>query len=145
MDASPEFITYHKEFRRHAKVLLQKDKSGWQQFKDMARKLVRQAIQKASNNNGILLVPLVQMVVLKTSIHTLFELDIDKLEDDVVMLIAEKINQLWMKSKSPDLTNSSVYKDQYALKQALQKIFPNTEDTARSNPLNLILPAYETL
>ena len=136
---------YHREFRSNAKALLQRDESGWKHLRDIAQKLVRQRIQTAYNGNGILLVPMVQMLVLKKSIHTLFGLAIDELDNDTILLMAEKINTLWIESKTPDSVNSSVYKDQHALRGALRRTFPDMKDTTRGNPLNLILPAYETL
>jgi len=136
---------YHKEFRRHAISLLQRDGVGWQHLRDVAQKLVRQGIETGDNSDGILLMTLVQKVVLKMSIHTMFGLSIDKLDDATIQLIADKISTLWMGSKNPDAAKILVSKDQHVLKEALRKIFPDMEGTARSNPLNLILPAYETL
>lgn len=137
-------MLYYREFLKQTKALLHRDEIGWQSLTDVVKKFVRQGTQRACND-GVLLVPLVQTISLKTSIYTFFEFAIDEVAEDTILLIAEKINILWIKSKRLDLASGLVCEDQKALRGALRKIFPNMEDTARGNPLNLILPAYETL
>ena len=136
--------SYYRGFRRNARFLVMRDEPGWWRLRDVMLDLVRYESQSAVFNE-ILLVPFVQAVVLKISLHTLFSLPIEELESGTVRLIAEQINRLWVDSKSP-ITSRRFLKDQCVLKKALRTILPVIEeDNPQENPLNLILPAYETL
>ena len=136
---------YYRQFRGHAAGLLQRDAQGWKNLGDVARMVVRQMVEKERQTKKIRLVPLVQVVVLKTSIHAFFELPIDTLDDHIIGVIAETINKLWIASKAPCPTDTSIQRHQHAQREALKRVFPDMDDTPRGNPLNVILPAYETL
>jgi len=138
---------YYREFRRRVELLLKINDERWTHLAHTAMELARSGLQACTTEHDrmeILLVPFVQRMVLKFSMHVLFSVPVDKLDDDDVATIAEKINSLWMSSKSAKPTKS-MRSDQKELRAALQKIFPRAGKTARENPLNLILPAYETM
>ncbi|KAI9789615.1 MAG: hypothetical protein M1816_005924 [Peltula sp. TS41687] len=134
---------YHKQFRQHAQSLLKVDERGWENLKGVAQVLVQQGVRRAAKANEILLVPFVQTVTLKVALHLLFSLDIEGLPDSAIQVIAEKINALWIDSKQQTISNTR-RSDQNALREALKMVIPHSEHP-RDNPLNLILPAYETL
>lgn len=134
---------YHKQFRRHAESLLKMDETGWENLKIVAQVLVQQSIRRVAKANEILLVPLVQTVTLGVAMHVLFSLDTDELTHSAIQVIAQKINTLWIASKQPTISNTWV-SDQNALREALRRVLPCSEQP-RDNPLNFILPAYETL
>lgn len=85
---------------------------------------------------------LAQSVTLKISLHVLFDRNPFQLDNEVIVEIARTINFLWTESK---LTNDPLCADRERLRRALGLIFPEVGSNARQNPLNLILPAYETL
>jgi len=117
----------------------------WRHLAEVAEALVQELTKKAERNGTILLVTAVQVVALKMAIHTLFDIPIDQLADAAVESVAKMINKLWIVSKNREATDTSFQRQQRDLKEALKLIFPAIEDQPRHNPLNLILPAYETL
>lgn len=138
---------HYRQFRRRAELLLKINDQRWKQIAHTATRSARLTFPVCpvnDNRREILLVPFVQRMVLKFSMHVLFSVPVDELDDDAVAIIAEKINSLWVSSKSCKPTES-MHWDQQELRAAMQKIFPQAGDTARDNPLNLILPAYETM
>ena len=136
---------YYRGFMREARLLVAKDEPTWQLMRDLLLVHVRFESQCSTFNETVRLVPLVQAVVLKISMHTLFDLPVEKLEVAKIRLIAERINRLWIESKSKN-TSKRFTKDRGELERTLRTILPVTGlCTPRMNPLNLILPAYETL
>ncbi|KAI9684816.1 MAG: hypothetical protein M1829_000191 [Trizodia sp. TS-e1964] len=138
-------VAYHRQFLKNTRAILNRDSLAWERVRDAALKFVLPDKKINCDSAGFLLVPIVQNIVLKISLYAMFELTDDELDDGDIKLIAETINSLWLKSKSTDLTGVSVCSEQQALRGALRGIFPEMGDAPRDNPLNLILPAYETL
>lgn len=136
---------YHKEFLREAKGLLQQNHGEWQHLGEVAEDLTKRMMREGEQNGNISLVTVVQVVALKIAIHVLFNMPIDRLADGTINSLAKTINKLWIGSKTLKSPDSSFQKHQKDLEDALQEIFPTWEGTPRSNPLNFILPAYETL
>ena len=70
------------------------------------------------------------------------------MDNESILTITNSINTLWIQSKDTKVPSEA---DKRTLKEALAKLFPamNLLETERSdnreNPLNLIIPAYETL
>lgn len=80
---------------------------------------------------------------LKIILHVLFELDPLRLDDRKISNITEGINNLWIQSKGIGMPVES---DKHDLQEALAQVIPQMERSIPcKNPLNLILPAYETL
>lgn len=79
---------------------------------------------------------------LKITLHTLFQLDPMEMEDESIEEITSSINDLWVESKE-SVEPSAPMKNK--LRRALAQFFPNGEFSGPENPLNFILPAYETL
>ena len=134
---------YRKDFRSHAKEKITLDDGRWKTIADLARQLVGTAIpQSGSDIAKMRLDSLAQSVTLKISLHVLFDRNPFQLDDEVVLEIARTINFLWTESKSTIDPSGAVRE---RLRRALGLIFPGVGLNARQNPLNLILPAYETL
>jgi len=136
---------YHKEFLQKARGLLQRKHDDWRHLGEVAKDLTEQMTREGAEKGNISLVTVVQVVALKVAIHVLFDMPIDKLADGTIGSLAKTINKLWIGSKAVKPTDSLLQKHQQDLEEALKEIFLIREDTPRSNPLNLILPAYETL
>lgn len=85
---------------------------------------------------------LAQSVTLKISLHVLFDIDPFQLDDELVVEIAHSINFLWRESK---LANYPSEASREHLRKGLGCILPRVGSSARQNPLNLILPAYESM
>ena len=138
---------YYRHFRRRVELLLKIDEQRWKRLAHTATELTRSGLQDCMVDHmgmEVWLVSFVQRMVLKFSMHVLFDVPLVDLDDDDVATIAEKINSLWLSSKSSKPAES-LHSDQQELRAALKNIFPQTGETARENPLNLILPAYETM
>ena len=138
---------YYRLFRRSVELLLKINEERWKHLAHTATELALSGLRHSpviDNRREVSLVPLLQKMVLKFSMHILFSLPVDELDDDAIAIIAQKINCLWISSKNSQLTKS-MHSDQRDLREALHKIFPQAGETARENPLNLILPAYETM
>lgn len=136
---------YYRGFMRNARLLVAKDESTWRVIRDLMVDHVRFESQSSTINEAVSLVPLVQAVVLKTTMYTLFDLPLEKLDVAKIRLIAVRINSLWIESKSTKKSSRFV-EDRRELERTLRTILPVAKEyTSKKNPLNLILPAYETL
>ena len=78
---------------------------------------------------------------LKIRLHTLFQLDPMDMNDKFIGEITSSINDLWVESKTTVEPSAPTKKK---LRQALARLFPDAEFSREGNPLNFILPAYET-
>ena len=79
---------------------------------------------------------------LKIVLHVLFNKNPFELDKENIVTITESINTLWIQSK--DKSPSETDKD--TLHEALKQLFPEWHSSnKRENPLNLIIPSYETL
>ena len=85
---------------------------------------------------------LVRSISLKITLHTMFKLDPMNMKDESIEEITSSINDLWVESKEQGEPSAST---KNKLTRALAGIFPDVELSGKENPLNFILPAYETL
>ena len=86
---------------------------------------------------------MVRSVCLKIVLHLLFKLEPLRMDDGKISTITELINSLWIQSKG---TGMRVESDKQDLHKALIQLNSQfNPSNPRENPLNLILPAYETL
>lgn len=91
-----------------------------------------------------------QSVALKIALYILFDLNPMTVEESAIGDIALSVNELWQLSKTQHgrIEDQNVLRMQkLKLQHALVKIFPDflPGSDPRKNPLNLILPAFETL
>lgn len=135
---------YRTAFRTDAKERITKlGDADWKLIADLAQQLVRKGIlQPSSCVARCFLDSLVQSVSLKISLHVLFGLSPLELEDEIISEIASSIDLLWRESKHSHIPAKA---DKSRLTSALARIFPQIGPCPQDNPLNLILPAYETL
>ena len=115
---------------------------------DVAKNLVQEAVSHSNLANdgqttSITLDSLVRSVCLKVILHVLFDKSALSLDDKSILIITESINSLWIQSKDTKTPKAS---DKHALREALAQVIPEMMGSdPRKNPLNLIMPAYETL
>lgn len=97
---------------------------------------------------SITLDSLVRSVCLKVVIHVLFDHEPLDMDNESTLTITESINSLWILSKDNKVPSEA---EKLTLKEALAVLLPDMKllETERvdnrENPLNLIIPAYETL
>lgn len=94
-------------------------------------------------NNELPLALVVQSLCLKLALQVLFGVSVQGTGEVHISTLSAEINRIWVASKTED---SPSFESEHKLRNALSAIFPdwNIEDPA-ANPLNFIIPAYETL
>jgi hypothetical protein len=124
----------HNDYKTEVGTLLKPD---WAAVAQTAK-------EQASSYHLGNLVCLVQSFVLKMTINVFFGCDPLKLDDDSVSFVATEINRLWTESKVS--RRAIQWNKQYKLHEALLRLIPDCDPLdPQENPLNLILPAFETM
>jgi hypothetical protein len=124
----------HSEYRNKVGPLLTPDWSS------VARAAQNQANTYFPGN----LVCLVQSFVLKMTINVLFQSDLSMLDNQTISFVAVEINRLWVNSKVPRQT--VYWTRQHKLHKALRQLVPGCDPLdPQTNPMNLIIPAFETM
>ncbi|KAG4431986.1 hypothetical protein IFR05_012537 [Cadophora sp. M221] len=146
---------YHKTFVKQAKELIRTNDNEWTSLAIAAADIVDHdltSLRDESNSEPILLVKFVQSLVFRIVIVKFFPgSDTPSAED--VDFITSKINSHWLASKhSSGEDLMKLLNDKKELLRKLHSfIHPHTQarrciqDPVEDNPLNWILPAYETL
>jgi len=89
--------------------------------------------------------PYVQSLTLRIVLFIMFDVDALALSPTAIEIVTASINDLWKKSKLASTPNDA-FQSQHRFRSALHDLLPDHNlDDPTSNPLNLILPAYETL
>ena len=144
---------FSQEYDADAKVM------QWETVATNATELIRQAVCPSNltvvdEMTFATLDSLVRSVCLKIILHVLYNKDPLRMDDESISTITGKINSLWIQSKERKTPAESdkydlekaLAKDKDDLQNALAKVIPNWDRlNRRENPLNLVLPAYETL
>lgn len=87
-----------------------------------------------------------QVLCLTVVLSIILHVDVDKTQYKDVLKLANAINRIWISSKDADDGRRPSYQTERAFHDILTSIFPNIEiGNPASNPLNLILPSFETL
>ena len=130
---------YRKSFTSKAALKMSAlNEEDWKRIADHAEILVLQGLGRKE----CCLDSFVRSISLKITLHTLFKLDPMEMEDESIEEITSSINDLWVESKK-SVEPSAPMKNK--LRRALAQFLPNGEFSGQENPLNFILPAYETL
>jgi len=145
-DIDNGFTTFDDQYRRDflqdaTKRLSEATKNGWKNIADQACDVASKYVDKFVGKPRCKLEYVVQVVSLKVVFETFFGLDSDVLSDHPMVRIAQGINDLWIKSKSPSDSQAGGAK---MLRQPLKELKLEWTDQ-RQNPLNILLPVYETL
>jgi len=147
-DIDNGFTTFDDQYRRDflqdaTKRLTSATKNGWKTIADQARDLVLEYVGKFARKRKpkCKLQYVVQVVALKVVFETFFGLNSESLEDHPMVRIAQGINDLWIESKSSPESQAGGVK---RLKLPLKELQLEWTDQ-RKNPLNILLPVYETL
>ena len=124
--------------------------SDWQRVANLALELVQNYLKKKPGRFASFeLERLVQSVSLKIALHILHSLDPLDLHDTAINMMAFSINELWHLSKNQASINDGpqAVELKSELQKALATLSPSfpPESDPKANPLNYILPAYETL
>lgn len=133
----------YKEFRKVAASRINITSDKWIHVAEYATTLVRTNVTN-ENQHRLQLFPLVQSLSLKISLYILFDKDPLHIDNRHVSSIAYAINELWEESKNR-ISSGHIQLLQESLQKAILGIFPGQSLAPRDTPMNLIIPAYETL
>lgn len=134
--------TYAREFRGKAiQRLRDVTQGGWSRIRIEVHRFARTYFKKYRSGNKGRLDTIVQMVTLKVVLSVFFEVDEDLMTDEAMLRIAQTINSLWIQSKSSAGSQSGDFRTLEHFLKLLGLDWTNDKD----NPLNMLLPVYETL
>jgi hypothetical protein len=105
------------------------------------------SVEKSPDPNRISITSMVQALTLKSVFLVIFrELDQNEVSDISFIKLAHSITRIWIASKlSPDDSKAPRFEDDKELQEALFEIFGIRNLHPTNNPLNLILPSFETM
>ncbi|KAL9010833.1 MAG: hypothetical protein Q9173_004268 [Seirophora scorigena] len=140
------FTTYDPAYgRQFKKIATEKlhavTHEGWSKIGEVVQDFATTYFEKYESQNHGRLDLMVEVVTLKVILSIFLEVDRDAMPDEVATRIAENINHLWIQSKS---NSGSLSDDFKTLKSDLKDVGLDWTDN-KENPLNILLPAYETL
>lgn len=135
---------YHNEFLSESQRGLNIGNGDWSRLSQWARPFARARIAREKETCNI--VTVIQMMTLNMALQIFLKRDDSSLLDDDLAQLASEINRLWINSKSPDTIQP--WAEQEQLHRILRNLTPESHHdpcSPRENPMNLILPSYETL
>ena len=139
---------YCREFHNRAEDMISLDDSKWMELAQNAAKLAKRELN--TDRASLELTPLTQFVAMKLALEVLLGIPASQTANDsAVRTLAAEINVQWVRSKGsydPTVKPEWQFEDQTNLRAALSTLFPRFDiNDSLSNPMNLILPGYETL
>ncbi|KAI1288739.1 hypothetical protein F5Y03DRAFT_404526 [Xylaria venustula] len=139
-------VHVHQEFVRRAKGAIHLvHTDDWMKLGAVTQTILDLCLRHfKAGHPYIPLASLVRVVAFSVVLHILFNIDPLDIDLDEAIKATNAINRLWIQSKDNQSVPSSYEKKvlDNALQMLLQNEFPCDK---RSHPLNLIMPAYETL
>ncbi|PSR70876.1 hypothetical protein PHLCEN_2v13238 [Hermanssonia centrifuga] len=131
----------HKQFVRDARSLIRSTSSdeGLRQLSDLATQVVTDDLTQYSVSpaSPIQYDTFVQVITFKVIMSILFQLDPQSLDTGDVIFVSQGINDLWRLSKTSTTLPSNLLND---INLRLRRWITSTP-----NPLNFVLPAFETM
>ncbi|KAG0651491.1 Cytochrome P450 [Hyphodiscus hymeniophilus] len=134
--------TWHKEFVALVKTLLRTSDKDWKEHADFASDTIHQVVDTTSTQSTLELT--VQALVFRLVIVKFFpDTPAPSMQD--IHFITLQINSLWIASKYCNSGDSELVSAKMHLRKRIQQVFGSDTADGQNNPLNIILPAYETL
>jgi hypothetical protein len=131
-----------KQHVGEAANLLILDQAQWDATFCMARQTIQRWLEHRPPKIRFNLTSLVRIVSLRVMIGVFFDIGKDVKECELLGL-AECINRTWIDSK--DETTLVAFENNHELRHYLSAVFPGQSISEQQNPLNWILPGFETL
>lgn len=138
---------YYKVFVADVRGRLKTGSEDWDALAGTIQKDIERCLDEFGQAGPINLVNLIQIVVFRAVILKFFP-EHAVPSDSHILSLTEKINSLWISSKHQAYLHSdSLDADKFNLFSDLRHIFDagGRDQEGRENPLNILLPAYETL
>ncbi|KAI5302474.1 Transcription initiation factor TFIID subunit 12 [Ascosphaera pollenicola] len=108
----------------------------------------RQTIQdQIKNSDGFVnLASITQSLSLRLALRVLFNTDLSQISESDIQTVADGTNRIWLESKGKACDDISSFSEHVEFHQALRRLCLDRDPTCPStNPMNLILPAFETM
>ena len=134
-----------KAFRSAAKERFFTDQEMWRHVSGAAKEIVSARLVNFDDTplNDIRLDNLVRSLCLRITLVVFFDHNPWEIDEDSVQEVTDRINEMWVKSKSQ--TSPTSFEDR-CMRDSMRNIcLPVDGVSSQENPLNFILPAYETL
>ncbi|CAK1359182.1 unnamed protein product [Cercospora beticola] len=136
-----------EDFRELVEQKIQVNAPEWIDFAAVARSIAEEQVSGEGESRNLFEV--VQMLSIKMVRKVIWGVG-EEAEgvDDQLRVVAKEVNKQWLKSKKYDdafLEAGDGVELPAALKQALMEVFDWDGEDRTANPLNFILPGYETI
>lgn len=137
----------HVQFRKRALLFTRGDAATFRKLSRRAQEHVICTFVDTGEEFFVELMPLVQNLTLRMAIIFLFDVDPPSDSSDALAAVAREINRLWQVAKKErNLNESNLFQNNSYLGSNLQKLLPNAKlHDPTQNPLNYIIPAYESI
>ncbi|KAI0895322.1 hypothetical protein F4806DRAFT_502801 [Annulohypoxylon nitens] len=138
-------LDVHRKFVSSARsVILRMNPQKWSAFFAVSEVAARQAYYTLSASRDTLpLAMAVRFVVFSTMAYQFFEVVLSDTDFDDVVEATSAINNLWQQSKK---RGRRELREQERLQASLRRLLPNCFPcNSEKHPLNIIIPAYETM
>ncbi|KAH9883275.1 cytochrome P450 [Xylariomycetidae sp. FL2044] len=139
----------HRDFRKLAESTIRSiETHGWVELSELAASVLSiTAVQSKRPGQALDLAPVVRIYTFKVILHVLFGVDTQNIGFQDAKVATETINRLWLRSKTcSGAADEDTHRDQVFLQAVLRRMLPACYPCeSQANPLNLIMPAYETM
>lgn len=129
-------------FRSEASKLIKLDDEGWREMRDIVAISLKTHIP--ASKDTIKVVPKVQFITMKLVLHALCGHGGDPADDQRIYKLASEVNRQWIWSKTGNMSTGSRLPN---IRRTLGELLPEWKEAdfpAAKNPLNLLIPGYET-
>ncbi|KAI0169970.1 hypothetical protein GGR52DRAFT_552390 [Hypoxylon sp. FL1284] len=137
--------TIHSEFLRRAKIDINKmGPEHCVEFFNAAKTALDRTVAhlELPAQHTLPLARVVRAFVLITTLNKFFGTDPSTADVEAAIQATEAINRIWVQSKTGAVTRQDADQMQYALERLLPERFPCE---AEEHPINILMPAYETM
>ena len=104
-------------------------------------------LSEGERGTRVNLADLIQVLSIRIAIETVFDLDPEQnTRDEDILNLAKAINRTWIETKQEDADGHGIttFEENHFLQESLNAVF-RAPDKEAENPLNWILPSFETL
>ncbi|KAF7191568.1 putative cytochrome P450 CYP13A10 [Pseudocercospora fuligena] len=137
-----------EDFRKIVEDKMYFPEAKWKELASTAKNIVKTELNRSTSELNLFEV--VQSVTMQMVKIVFFDVSEKAVSGSSIRRLAQEINEQWLRSKDKTSLEQSTPPDwsfhkQQPLREALVAAFPEWNGAKDTNPLNLILPGYETL
>ncbi|KAI5286713.1 hypothetical protein KEM54_006568 [Ascosphaera aggregata] len=137
-------IEFIRSFRQDIVSLLAVQDDGWSEIRHLLYDTIRSRIE--DSKEFINLAILTQSLAMRLALKVIFGTDISQVLEADVATVANATNRIWLESKSREVDDITPVVEHSEVQDALRRLCPRSDPLDRfQNPMNKILPAFETM